>query len=234
MKSVVSTALGLVGFAFALPAPEVIRVLPTNWQYNISSLKGPGCPDFGADTQTAYATRLTYGQNTMDGSEIYYWFVAYPYLRVNLDEEDHVWCETELSYIEFKDLDGKIKGDDYKLRLHKNGTRVIATYDLDEGVKATFKFTYDTGDDEIIDTVVWKGPLASGQYQKEDSSPNPQSPEMYKLPKCGEGKIKFRTDLYISGREGKFGYVASETTNGQYYGIQQGFSYDWEKCKDVS
>ena len=29
-------------------------------------------------------TRLTYGQNTMDGSDIYRWFIAYPSLRVEL------------------------------------------------------------------------------------------------------------------------------------------------------
>jgi hypothetical protein len=149
MKLALSTCLGFIGLVFALPAPEVERILPTNWQFTLTSLKGPGCPDLGADPQKAYATRLTYGQNTMDGSEIYYWFVAYPHLRVELAEADHSWCETELSYKEFKDIDAKVKGEDYRLRLHKNGTRVIATYDLEEGVKATFKFTYDTGGDEV-------------------------------------------------------------------------------------
>jgi hypothetical protein len=149
MKSLLVTTLGLVGLIAALPSPSVDRVLPLNWKYTITSLRGPGCPDFGADPEAHRTTRLTYGQNTVDGSEIYYWFVAYPNLRVDLNGAQRSWCETELSYQEFKDTDGKVKADDYRLRLHKNGTRIIATYDLEEGVKANFKFTYDAGDNEV-------------------------------------------------------------------------------------
>jgi hypothetical protein len=52
---------------------------------------------------------------------------------------------------------------------------------------------------------------------------------------CGTGTIKFRTDLRIVGKEGKKGVVASEkhtTSEGfdGFYGAQQGFSYDFEKC----
>jgi hypothetical protein len=150
MKSAITLSLGLAGLAATMPAPSVERILPTSWQYKITSLRGPGCPDFGKDPEVAYTTRLTYGQNTMDGSEIYYWFVAYPNLRVDLDGTQHSWCETELSYEEFGDIAQKTKTDDYRLRLHKNGTRVIATYDLDKGVKATFKFEYDDGSDDTV------------------------------------------------------------------------------------
>jgi hypothetical protein len=149
MKSVLATTLGLVGLITALPSPSVDRVLPLNWKYTITSLRGPGCPDFGADPEAHRATRLTYGQNTVDGSEIYYWFVAYPSLRVDLSGATSSWCETELSYQEYKDTDAKEKADDYRLRLHKNGTRIVATYDLEDGVKANLKFTYDAGDDEV-------------------------------------------------------------------------------------
>jgi hypothetical protein len=199
---------------------------------------------------------LTFGQNTVDGSEIYYWFVAHPHLRVDLADKDHSWCETELSYEEFKDVTQTVKSADYRLRLHKNGTRVIATYDLEKGVTATFKSTYEENDEksvclscifphptlpantpapQITDTITWNGPLASGQYQKEDSSVV-KNEEMYKLPRCGAGKIKFRTELSIAGRKGLKGFVASEHSKDaagseQYYGIQQGFSYDWEKCE---
>jgi hypothetical protein len=150
MKSAISIALGLTSLAAALPAAGVERVLPLGWQYKITALRGPGCPDFGQEdgANGARTTRLTYGQNTMDGSEIYYWFLAMPHLRVALDGDDHSWCETELSYEEFGE-GGKGKADDYRLRLHKNGTRVIATYDLEKGVKATFKFAYDAGDDTV-------------------------------------------------------------------------------------
>jgi hypothetical protein len=143
MKSLLPTLLTSLTLATALPAPGVLRTLPTNWQYRILSLSGPGCPDLGTPSPTAYTTRLTFGQNTMDGSEIYYWFVAYPHLRVDLAGTTHSWCETELAYNEYKDLDGKEESAEYRLRLHKNGTRVIATYELEEGVKAKFKFEYD-------------------------------------------------------------------------------------------
>jgi hypothetical protein len=77
--------------------------------------------------------------------------------------------------------------------------------------------------------------MASGQYQQEASSPVSKESAIYKLPKCGAGKIKFRTDLSIEGKKGKKGFVASEHSKDaqgieQYYGVQQGFSYDWERC----
>ncbi|OAK97121.1 hypothetical protein IQ06DRAFT_281125 [Phaeosphaeriaceae sp. SRC1lsM3a] len=236
MKSAIITSLGLLGFATALPATEVERTLPAGWEYKIASLRGPGCPDFGADPEKAFATRLTYGQNTMDGSEIYYWFIAYPHLHVDLADNDSSWCETEISYEEYSNYADKTPSADYRLRLHKNGTRAIATYDLEKGVKATIKFEYDAGKgEEYTDVINWNGPAASGQYQQESSSAVAKD-ELYKLPKCGAGKIKFRTELSIEGKKGQKGFVASEThefTKGkvEYYGIQQGFSYDWEKCK---
>ncbi|KAF2821520.1 hypothetical protein CC86DRAFT_373832 [Ophiobolus disseminans] len=238
MKFVLATALSLTSLvaAAALPTDEFgPRVNPRLWIYSIKSFKGPGCPDFGKPEGTDRTTRLTFGQNTVDGTEIYYWFVAYPHLRVSTAGETHSWCETEVAYKEFSDLDAKVPANDYRLRLHKNGTRVIATYDLEAGTKATFKFTYEAGDDEITDTVALQGPLASGTYQQEHTSPVSKDPELYKFPKCGTATIKFRTDLYISGEKGKKGVVDSEHSTDkagkeQYYGIQQGFSYDWEKC----
>jgi hypothetical protein len=144
MKSLLPILLTSLSLATALPAPDVTRVLPVNWQYRITSLSGPGCPDLGADPTSTYTTRLTYGQNTMDGSEIYYWFVAYPFLRVDLGSgATHSWCETELSYTEYADLDGKEESADFRLRVHKNGTRVGAVYELEEGVRARLSTVYD-------------------------------------------------------------------------------------------
>jgi hypothetical protein len=257
MKSIIAAIVGLVSLAAAMPTGESLRVLPANWQYKITSLRGPGCPEFGKDPGAGSTTRLTYGQNTVDGSEIYYWFIAYPHLHVDLADNVRSWCETELSYEEFSNAAQTTKSADYRLRLHKNGTRVIATYDLEKGVKATIKFTYEEGNDktvraifnsgmpshanakywhrtQITDVVTWNGPIASGQYQKEDSSPVGKE-QIYKLPKCGAGKIKFRTELSITSKASSKGFVASEHSKDvagveQYYGIQQGFSYDWEKC----
>lgn len=129
MKSTLATSFCFLGLALALPAPSAQsddpgRVLPSNWKFEITSLKGPGCPDFNKPPSDDRTTRLTYGQNTMDGSEIYYWFVAYPYLRVELGKTDSTWCETELQYTELKTIEDKPEAADYRLRLHKNGTKV--------------------------------------------------------------------------------------------------------------
>jgi hypothetical protein len=55
------------------------------------------------------------------------------------------------------------------------------------------------------------------------------------LPKCGSGAIKYRTELTLKAtKPGAEGSVSSETRQleggTQYYGVQQGISYDWEKC----
>jgi hypothetical protein len=151
-----ATALGLIGIttAIALPASldGTVRTLPTNWAFEISSLRGPGCPDSGKDDSgPARTTRLTYGQNTVDGSEIYYWFIAYPWLRVDLAQgHDHTWCEATIAYKEFEDIEGKVEGDKYKLRLHKNGTKGIMTYDLEEGVTSSWNFAYQQADGKEV------------------------------------------------------------------------------------
>jgi len=42
--------------------------------------------------------------------------------------------------------------------------------------------------------------------------------------------------MWVQGEQGKRGVLDSEKTTSeelgvQYYGAQQGFSYDWEKCE---
>jgi hypothetical protein len=152
MKSILATTFALLPLttAIALPAPQdapIIRVLPSNWGFTISSLKGPGCPDFEKINTGYSVTRLTYGENTLDGSEIYYWFAAYPAMRASVgdDSDGYTWCETELDYQEYSDWKKETEGEAYRFRLHKNGTKVIATYDLEEGTEAEWKITYDVG-----------------------------------------------------------------------------------------
>lgn len=130
MKSTLAASLSLLGLACARPAAtdDPVRILPYTWQYEITALKGPGCPDFGKpdydESTHERHTRLTFGENTVDGSEIYYWFIAMPSLRVDLGGTDSTWCEAELKYTEYKDAKGEVEGHDYRLRLHKNGTKV--------------------------------------------------------------------------------------------------------------
>lgn len=146
----------LVGTAATLPSPSTadppVRILPSWWGFNITALDGPGCPDFGA-TYPPFVTRPTFGSNTVDGSEIYYWHFAYPHLRASVGPETpeaSTWCETTLSYSEL-DLEGSpVAEPGYRLKLHKNGTEMLASYDLEEGVEANWKFTYYTdGEDEV-------------------------------------------------------------------------------------
>ncbi|KAL6705126.1 hypothetical protein ACN47E_007231 [Coniothyrium glycines] len=226
-----------LGDAIASPTISVdpVRTLPPNWQYTITSLHGSGCP---ANPDPLYTTRTTYGQNTVDGSEIYYWFVAYPAMRVSLSDGGtaHTWRETELSYREFADNNGEVTAEEYRLRLHKNGTRFSAVYELEEGVTARWEVRYDAGKGkEIVDRLIVPGPFSSVKYATEKSSPAQTKTELAPLPECGRGTIKFRTDLYVEGTKGKRGSVASELYTNEkgvsgYYGAQQGFSYDFEKC----
>lgn len=225
-------ALSLLGLGSARPATAVARddtdrVLPGGWEFKIASLKGPGCPDFGLEdgANGQRATRLTYGQNTI--GEIYHWFIAYPSLRVELGKTESIWCETELSYLEYGDYHQKDAKSDFRLRLHKNATKIISTYDLAEGATATASFQYV--EQGVTDTFTYNGPLASGQYQKENDMTGPAVGMPVNASTCGATTIKFRTELSISGM-GTKGYVQSEVYQGNPYGTQLGFSYDWEKC----
>lgn len=70
MKNLALPLSLLSGLATALPAPQTpenpVRILPNDWEFKITSLKGPGCPDFGvADGANGErATRVTFGSNT--------------------------------------------------------------------------------------------------------------------------------------------------------------------------
>jgi hypothetical protein len=53
-------------------------------------------------------------------------------MRVDLQAGPrHTWCEATLSYKEYKDVNKTAEAEKYKLRLHKNGTKGIMTYELD-------------------------------------------------------------------------------------------------------
>lgn len=145
----------VMGAAVARPSPVTadnpIRILPFSWNWEITALEGPGCPDFGATVPRI--TRPTFGSNTVDGSEIYYWHFAYPHIRLSVDAatpEASIWCETTLKYTELVESGEPAADPEYRLKLHKNGTLILGTYDLDEGVEAKWTFTYDTdGADKV-------------------------------------------------------------------------------------
>ncbi|KAI0408264.1 hypothetical protein F4802DRAFT_551190 [Xylaria palmicola] len=242
MKSTFAIVFSVLGLAYAHPTrrdDNPIRILPPNWGFEITSLRGPGCPDFGVPDGKDRHTRLTYGMNTVDGSEIYYSFIAYPALRVELGGGGGVestWCETELQYTEYKDGAGRVEGEDYRLRLHKNGSIAVSTYDIDSGVTATFRFTYLDAD--VTDSNTIRGPAASGEITHDVYLAGPTSGSPHEVTECGATKLRFRTELKIEAKgEGrKKGVVDSYHSTDdqgkvQYYGTQMGFSYDWQKCK---
>lgn len=154
MKSTTIASLFLLASAQALPqssAPD--RKTPFSWQYEITALSGPGCPDYGV-TEGRY-TRPSFGMNS---PEIFYWFFAYPHINLSVDKnkpEASTWCETTLSYRESyprggNDWERLEPAGDFRLRLHKNGTAMLARYDIEEGVDVKWKFTYYTSEDEEV------------------------------------------------------------------------------------
>lgn len=89
---------------------------------------------------------------------------------------------------------------------------------------------------QVVDTIGIVGPRSSSVSADRDVSKRPgDATVQWALPQCGTGSIKFRTELTVtSNRDGAVGNATSEKTqyNGktEYYGAQQGFSYDWEYC----
>ncbi|KAK3368381.1 hypothetical protein B0H63DRAFT_497699 [Podospora didyma] len=237
--SVAVAALG--GTALGLPNPTAtddtpVRILPQFWEFNITSLSGPGCPDFGLTDRGPFVTRPTFGLNTVDGSEIYYWHFAYPSLRTSIEPgtpSASIWCETTLSYAELDSNMVPVAKPGYHLKLHKNGTAMLASYELDDGVEAKWTFTYfPEGKREVVDTIIIDGPRSGNSYR--DISPV-NGLVQWPLPNCGLGTIRYRTQLTLTAKkDGARGSVSSEKVEYKdqagWYGVQQGVSYDWEQC----
>jgi hypothetical protein len=135
-----TTLLGVVGLISAAV------VIPPNWSFEIASLNGPGYPDTGkSPTGPTRTTRLTLRSNTVDMNtpEDWYQFIAYPWLRVDLCQgHDHTWCQVTLNYEEYKNTSNTIEGNEYRMRLHKNETKGLATYDIGKGVQVYWDFAY--------------------------------------------------------------------------------------------
>jgi len=88
---------------------------------------------------------------------------------------------------------------------------------------------------QIVDTIHVAGPVKDDRTGQMLKSQPAKKLKQYSLPKCGSGKVRFRTDLTVkSNKDGAKGVVASEFINSKpdpgYYGVQPGISYDWEKC----
>jgi len=89
-------------------------------------------------------------------------------------------------------------------------------------------------DYQVVDTIDVAGPISSS-LSLQHNSPAIMVPVRWALPDCGTGTIKFRTELTVSAtKESAKGSVGSEVVQYQgkpeFYGVQQGVSYDFEKC----
>ncbi|KAF2734838.1 hypothetical protein EJ04DRAFT_602189 [Polyplosphaeria fusca] len=251
MKSIIYAPFLLGSITNAIPAPvsqdPSVRILPGSWRWDLVEWNGPGCPDEGSNA--TYITRPGFGSNTVDGSEIYYWHFAYPHLKASIghagdsDDTASTWCETTLKYTELQPLSLTETDDKYRLRLHKNGTEVIAMYTLDEGVTADWKFTYYYENAPkvctscaVVDKISAKGPLKTGSEIAQDLNlQSPAGPGPFPAEECGTSTFKYRIDLALSStKAGAKGKVSSlevtESGKPALYGVQPGVSYDFEKC----
>jgi hypothetical protein len=88
---------------------------------------------------------------------------------------------------------------------------------------------------KIVDTITVNGPYKTDNYGIMLQSPVFKNPVKWPLPQCGTGTIKYKTELSIKAKNGAKGSVSSEVVKYQgkeeTYGVQQGLSYDFEKCK---
>jgi hypothetical protein len=85
---------------------------------------------------------------------------------------------------------------------------------------------------QIVDKLTIAGPRTGSSR---DISPVSKVVQ-WALPKCGTGTIKYRTELTVRAtKKGAQGTVSSEQVQyegkTEFYGVQQGVSYDWEKCE---
>lgn len=88
---------------------------------------------------------------------------------------------------------------------------------------------------QIVDKITVQGPRTTSEGESADISRQKELVQ-WALPDCGSGTIKYRTELSLKAKkDGAKGTVSSEQvmylTRPVYYGVQQGVSYDWEKCK---
>jgi hypothetical protein len=71
------------------------------------------------------------------------------------NSEAHTWCETTIQYTELDEYNGK-ESSDYILRLHKNGTKLITTNALNEGVTAKGAFTYQPEENDEVSQALFR------------------------------------------------------------------------------
>lgn len=151
----------LVPTASSLPSDLYSRQedtsCPENWQFDLASFSGPGCPDASPSYNRTghYRTSPDWGSHYVPGCALQWAWFSFPWLQGSIsngevylggEKRDSTWCELKIKYQEMRGTFAPYpvkKGEEkFKLVVHANGTTVEAKYGLDEGVSALWKFTY--------------------------------------------------------------------------------------------
>jgi hypothetical protein len=151
----------LLPIAFSLPNTFQTRQedisCPENWQFDLASFTGPGCPDASPSYNRTghYRTSPNWGSHYVPGCALQWAWFSFPWLQGSIsngeiylggEKRNSTWCELKIKYQEMKGIFAPYpvrKGEEqFKLVVHTNGTTVEAKYGLDELVSALWKFTY--------------------------------------------------------------------------------------------
>lgn len=161
------TTIALLPTIVALPntiytrqsAPSPGEICPENWQFDLQSFSGPGCPDSSPTfNRTGHSlTTPDWGSHYVPGCQLQWAWFSFPWLQgyisqpsgdvfLSGEKRNKTWCELKIKYREmrgtFAPHDVPKGQEEYKLVMHGNGTTVEAKYGFDEGVQAVWRFTY--------------------------------------------------------------------------------------------
>ena len=132
---------------------------PENWQFDLLSFSGPGCPDSSPTYNRTghYQTSPDWGSHFVPGCALQWSWFSFPWLQGYISDSDgnvylggekrnNTWCDVQIKYREMKGTFAPFpvkKGEEeFKLVMHGNGTTVEGKYGLDEGVSAVWRVTY--------------------------------------------------------------------------------------------
>jgi len=155
----------LIVRAFSLPnsikprQDENTELCPENWQFDLTSFSGPGCPDSSPTYNRTgyYRTSPDWGSHYVPGCALQWAWFSFPWLQGSIaqplgdvylggEKRSSTWCELKIKYREMKGTfaphDVKKGEEQFHLVLHGNGSTVEAKYGLDEGVRASWRVTY--------------------------------------------------------------------------------------------
>jgi hypothetical protein len=90
-------------------------------------------------------------------ADTFWYYIAFPWMQATLDQNDpsrlaKISCNIQVGYEEVTEYGGRIKPENrtHKLRLHKNGSLVMANYKLDKNVNAEWQVRYIVDQDFTI------------------------------------------------------------------------------------